>query len=373
MTALRTPPLLYYPDFYPDPRWLRAVLLLNDEVCRIVPKDVELDDPPALREIEGELGALTRIAPEGAHTQPYASSAEWLDRVFEIIARERRSQGESRSISIRLSGAQVEFSGNVFLYDQKLSCRVREMLESHGLIDPAVQSLAESLHGMGGVMIPAAAANAILSFIADSIARDRGFTAITDQSLNFAMNTLLGLDVPIRAPSGSDEGILAGVFASILVPRDVGEIPFRDYKILRERSADLRTAFAQFVQECSDACRLHRIENASRLQQRIQDYGHAISEEFRKFQSGSAKALRFIRDWWPLTTGGVLAFAKDVVSPEWAITLGAAGQAIKFVQQATMPFPDRNKEKVFNLAAELGNDIRALPRISQLIGPRPRI
>jgi len=371
MTALKAPPLLYYPDFYPDPQWLRAVLLLNDEVCRIVPKDVELDDPQALREIEGELGALTRIAPEGTHTKPYASSAEWLDRVFEIIARERRSQSDSRTISIRLSGSQVEFSGNVFLYDQKLSHRVREMLVSHDLIDPTVQEVAEGLHGkLGGVVIPAAAANAILSFIADSIARDRGFTAITDQSLDFAMNTLLGLDIPIRAPSGSDDGILAGVFASILVPKEIGEIPFDDYKILRERSADLRTAFAKFVQECSDACRLHRIENASRLQQRIQEHGNAVSEEFRKFQSGSAKALRFLRDWWPLTTGGMLAFAKDVFPPEWALSLGAAGQVIKFVQQATMPFPDRNKEKVFNLAAELGGDIRALPRVSQLVGAR---
>src|SRR5437588_309518 len=128
MTALKAPPLLYYPDFYPDPRWLRAVLLLNDAVCRIVPSDVELDDPQSLREIEGELGALTRIAPDGAHTRPSASSAEWLDRVFGIIARELRSRGNSSRISIRSSGGSVEFPGNVFLYQQKLSDRVREML-----------------------------------------------------------------------------------------------------------------------------------------------------------------------------------------------------------------------------------------------------
>jgi hypothetical protein len=367
----KSPPLLYYPDFYPDARWLRAVLLLNDEVSRIVPKDVELDDPEPLREIAGELGALSKISPEGVHTEPYASSAEWLERALGIIAEELSSQTDSRKIRITISGGRVGFSGHVFLYDQKLSHRVREMLLQHRLLDPKLQHLARELHGeMGGVIIPAAAANVILSFIADSIARERGLTAITDQTLEFAMNTLLGLDVPVRPPSGADEGILAGVLARILIPKEIGEIRFSDYKILRERTADLRTAFGDFTRECSQASRLYRIGSTAYLQKRIHERANAVSEEFRKFQTGAATSLRFVRDWWPITIGGVLALAKDVVSPEWALLFGAAGQVVKIVHEATTSSPNRNKERVFNLAAELGDDIRALPRISQLIGSR---
>lgn len=147
-------PLLYYPDFYPDAAWLRSVLLLNDEVSRIVPKDVVLDDPESLREIEGDLGALTRISPEGAHTEPYATSAEWLDRALGVIARELGSRPDSKEIRIVISGARIEFSGNVFLYDQKLSHRVREMLVNHGLLNPDLQDIARELHGsLNGVVI----------------------------------------------------------------------------------------------------------------------------------------------------------------------------------------------------------------------------
>src|SRR5712692_11605548 len=40
--------VLYYPDFSPDPAWLRKVLLLFDAVVRIVPEDVHPDDPDDL-------------------------------------------------------------------------------------------------------------------------------------------------------------------------------------------------------------------------------------------------------------------------------------------------------------------------------------
>lgn len=370
MPISKAPPLLYYPDFYPDAAWLRAVLLLNDEVCRIVPSDVKLDDPEPLRQIEGELGALTRISPENVHTEPYATSAEWLDRTFGIIARDLRSGADSRQVRMSISGPNVEFPGNVFVYDQKLSSRMREMLIEHGLVDPKLQSLVGALHGERGLLIPAAAANAILSFIADTIARDKGFIAITNQSLDFAMNTLLGLNIPARPPSGADEGILAGVFASILIPKEIGAIPFADYKILRDRSADVRIAFAKFVQECSRTGGLHRIESATTLQKRIEERGRELAAEFEKFQTSGSKALRFVHQWWPFTVSAVLALAQDVVPPQWALTFGAAAQITKFAHQATLPPAGGTKQTVFNLAAGLGSDIRALPRITELMAAR---
>lgn len=186
------------------------------------------------------------------------------------------------------------------------------------------------------------------------------------------MNTLLGLNVPVRPPAGSGEGSLASVFARILVPKEIGEIRFADYKILRERSGDLRSAFGEFTRECSRASRLEEIESMAYLQERIYDHAKLVSEEFRRFQTGVAASLRFVRDWWPITIGGVLALAKDVVSPEWALLFGTAGQVVKVVHEATTPTPDRNKEKVFNLAAELGDDIRSLPRVSELLAERRR-
>jgi hypothetical protein len=368
---MKSPPLLYYPDFYPDAAWLRAVLLLNDEVCRIVPNDVQLDDPESLRQIEGELGALTKISPEYVHTNPYSTAAEWLDRTFLLISRELRAGKDSRRLQISISGGQTNYHGNVLVYDQKLSRRMREMLVEHDLVDPTLQELVAELHGdVKGLMIPAAAANAVLSFIADTIAREKGFTAITNQPLEFAMNTLLGLNIPVRPPSGAHEGILAGVYASVLIPKEIGEIPFSDYKILRERSADVRAAFARFVQDCSRTGGLQGIESTTTLQRRIERSGRELEREFNKFQTSGGKALRFVKQWWPFTVGGVLAIAKDVVPPQWALTFGVAAQIAKFAHQATLPPADRTKETVFNLAAKLGTDIRDLPRIPELMAAR---
>ncbi len=365
---MNAPPLLYYPDFYPDPTWLRAVLLLNDKLYRIVPNDVQLDDPEALREIEGELGGLGRIAPNEVHTNPYGDAADWLERTLEIIKRELNSNKDQRESCIEFSDGRISFPGNVFVYDKKLSDRVYGMLRRNDLIDREIQELEEHLHGSRkGVVLPAAAANAILSFIADSIARDQGLTPITDQALMYAMTTMAGLHLPLKVPKGADEGLLSGAFASILLPREIGQINFSDYRILRDRSAELRRAFGNFVQQCAEACRLERIESTATLQKKIENCADDVSKEFKKFQTGTQKALRLIRDWWPLMIGGMLTLAKDLVPPEWSLTFGAAGQGVKFAQQAFMPSPNHDKEKMFSLAAALGRDVRLLPKVSQLV------
>src|SRR5207249_3995355 len=50
MPITKAPPLIYYPDLHPPVGWLRSVLLLTDEVRRIVPDDVVTNDPPRLAE-----------------------------------------------------------------------------------------------------------------------------------------------------------------------------------------------------------------------------------------------------------------------------------------------------------------------------------
>jgi hypothetical protein len=57
--------LLYYPGFHPDPIWARKVLLLADELARIVPRDVNLCDPDGLRTLQDAVaGRLPTIVPE---------------------------------------------------------------------------------------------------------------------------------------------------------------------------------------------------------------------------------------------------------------------------------------------------------------------
>lgn len=370
---MRQPPLLYYPNYYPNPDWLRAVLLFNDEVKRIVPQDVNLNDPPLLKELSEGLGVLSRISPSTLQITPDFRSFEWLDQAFSILRMENE-QGEKageekiRTIIELSNTGSFSFPDRVFLSDQKISHIVRELLEKHQLIDHLAQDFAGELgETNGSTLVHPATSNIILSFIADRIARDYGLTSITDQPLGYAMTSLSGLDIPSRPPAGISEGLLAAAFANVLVPKDIGSLRFLDYKILHQRSSDMRAAFAKFVQQCHDICKLDRIESEAVLQQRVFDCAKDVGDEFSKFKTGSSKALRSIRDWWPIGIGGVLALAKDFIPKEMALEFVALGIGIKAIEKAFAPSPDKTKEKVFSLAAGIGYDMQFLPRVEQMM------
>ena len=70
---------------------------------------------------------------------------------------------------------------------------------------------------------------------------------------------------------GAAEGVLAGVFASILIPKDIGQIRFEDYKILRERLKGCRHAFARLLNEYTQIARLDKIQNTTVIQKKIEE------------------------------------------------------------------------------------------------------
>lgn len=364
-----TPSLLYYPDFYPNSVWLRALLLLVDDVKRVVPKDVVPNDSEDLKGLIGEIGVLDSVPPEETQILPIGEDLAWLERSLELIGRDARKKPNKKKIEILVGpSGEVEFPNHVVIYDKKLSKIVRDLLEKNELVDDKIQKLASTIGDMHGkTVVNAHASTTILSFIAGSIAKDTGLIATTDHSLGFAMNALRAQRVPIRAPKGSPEGMLTSAFASVLVPKEVGEVPLKEYLILRKYSQDMRDAFGKFMVQCDELARLEQIENATALQSKIEERAKKFDAEFKKFKKGRSKIVRAIRDWWPLTLGALFALGKDFVPPELALSFGALGQTAKFAEKVFVSSPDKRKEKVFSLAAELGTNIRALPRVSELL------
>src|SRR5689334_20886536 len=65
ITLMSAYTLLYYPGFHPNAIWLRRILLLADDVVRIVPADANADDPDDLLELQNSVpGCLRAISPE---------------------------------------------------------------------------------------------------------------------------------------------------------------------------------------------------------------------------------------------------------------------------------------------------------------------
>ena len=367
---MKTPALLYYPDFYPKAAWLRAVLLLVDEVKRIVPDDAEVDDPDPLKEIASEIGGLTNIAPDEEQVNPDGDAKEWLAKTLRIIGTESAAKKSPKRIEILISpNGDIEFPGRVFLYDRKLSDLVRNLLEENGLIDHRAQKFADKIgQKRPTTLVDAAASNAVLSVLASRVARDEGLTPITDQPLDFAMNALSGLHLPVRPHSGTAEGVLTAAFVKILVPKEIGDIRFSDYKILRYYSEGLRDAFGRYVQECHNTYRLDRIGSRGRLQERVLRCAQEVEEEFNKFQRASNKALRLARNWGSLALGGLFAIAKEYVPPEWSVPVVAGALLVQVADKVFIRKDAGGGEKLFHLSAEMGSNIRALlPRVSQLV------
>lgn len=358
-------PLLYYPDFHPSSTWLRSVLLLVDDVKRIVPEDVDTRDPEDLKELAGELGVLSPVSPSDTQIRPIGEDLAWLERTFELIAAERKLSGKRPvSILVRKSGS-IQIQGWTSLFDRKLSDQVRLLLEKNGLVNERTQKFAAGVGDMEGkTMVVSEASEAILSFIAGSIAKDTGLIATTDHVRDFAMNAMRAQQVMVRAPAGAVEGLLTGAFATVLVPKEVGQIRLQDYVIFRKASEDMRAAFGDFISKCDEIARLERIESLGGLQSAIEARAKDFEKEYKKFRRRRSAAFRAVRDWWPISVGGLLTFAKDFVPPDWALGLGLglAGQGVKVIEKAISSNPNRKKEKVLSLAAVMDGDIKALPK-----------
>ena len=79
--------VLYYPDFEPDPTWLRRILMVCDGVIRIVPTDVILDDPDDVKRLQDAVeGGLDRISPEAGDTAVEYADRDRLSKSFRALA-----------------------------------------------------------------------------------------------------------------------------------------------------------------------------------------------------------------------------------------------------------------------------------------------
>src|SRR5580692_10433998 len=89
--------LLYYPGFHPDAIWLRRVLLLADNLTRIVPTDVHTGDPDNLLALQECIpGCLQSISPEPRDIAIEENDIPRLARAFAFLARSHPKRSSKR-------------------------------------------------------------------------------------------------------------------------------------------------------------------------------------------------------------------------------------------------------------------------------------
>src|SRR5579859_2451449 len=134
--------LLYYPGFHPNTVWLHRVLLLADDVTRIVPTDVDLADPDDLLAMQDSIpGCLRAISPEGGDVAIENHDMPRLLKAFAFLAQSRHKLSKNHvEITISQTGS-MSIAGHVFLHSAKVSPIIHEELRRNSLILDGFEAL----------------------------------------------------------------------------------------------------------------------------------------------------------------------------------------------------------------------------------------
>jgi hypothetical protein len=276
-----------YPDFEPNHTWLRQILLFVDEVHRIVPANEPLDDSDDLKQLlEHCEGSVLRCSPEH-YVEISSQQAELFGRALDQPSFRGVPEAEKLTIDIGPSG-QVEVKGWEFLHIEKIGARVSHELESRGMVhdSPLDQNWKLVPRGVGGL---------VLSMLADQIAEAKGFDAVTDQPLAFALNSLHECG---NRTSALAEGVIASAIATVHVPRDIGLLSAKEFAELRKHHKGVRTEFSRMVRELKDSQRLDRIASPTEFRRRLDDIVEDVGEQMKNFRR--SKAASKINDWVPI-------------------------------------------------------------------------
>ncbi|MGA2904245.1 MAG: hypothetical protein ABSD98_10465 [Candidatus Korobacteraceae bacterium] len=345
--------LLYYPDFQPDPVWLKKVLLLADRVTRIVPTDVKLDDPDELLRLQSHVpDCLSSLAPR---EDDIALDSQNLPRLKKAFAHLGQSNdvGRARNVTIQISGGTVSFEGHTFLHASKVSPEIEEALRRNGLM---LEASLNDFADRGFFIVNETASDLILCGIAERMSRRTGLDAITDKPLPFALGALNGLDIEPRDNLNGVEGALLSSLARMLIPSEVAVLAPDKYGELREAYGSIRATFKELTATLSRVNRLDNIGDADELRNQIDGTAREFLHEYERFRKTRHAAI--FRDWMPFCVGGVLSVAAAAVDPRYAV--GIIGASVVFgaidrVRQSQDS--DHGRNKVFSMLTGLSDDI----------------
>jgi hypothetical protein len=353
--------VLYYPDFSPKSIWLRRVLMLSDNVLRMVPSDVKPQDSDDLRQLQDTIpGCLTSVPPIDIDVAIEPRDESRFTRAFEVLGRKSKKDSSTIEFTVSPDGL-LSMAGHVFLHDGKLSHFIEHQLRRNGLL---IDSFRELTPSGRFVLVRKEASDIILAGLASRMARRLGVDAITDQPMPFAVAALQG--VPQRVSViGAAEGALLSAIATMMIPASVASIEPRKYRQIRESYAGIREAFKALTAELAARQRLNRIDSPEEFAKRVDAVAREFAREYRQYRS-SRYARRF-KLWTPLCIGGILSIPTALVSPHLAAEFAIASFTMQLLQNYLGAADSAADQRVFHMLAGLRRDVINRSGIRELI------
>jgi hypothetical protein len=297
-------------------RWLRAALLVFDQIQVIRPKDVTNPDYyPGNQSIFDRLPEVFSEIQRTHYEMTLAPSNQGLVvKTFEEIAERTNPNPDELTLEIHTEG-DVSVPGYTLLHVSKLPPFVNEVLEQLKLVHIAAEKVVRNLNNnfQDFRVVQTDAANVILALIADHYGRTERLRTISDETLaylNVAFNQNPARQRTIAAMH------LASAILRLQIPAEIAQLSPEEYVSLRKRYADLREPFQHAIQTICDDNLLSEIESPPQFEE-------AVREASREFSRGVDSLLtssfsNTISRWVPLSFG-ILSSLCRLAQPVTAI------------------------------------------------------
>jgi hypothetical protein len=323
-------PVLYYPKFEPDQRWLRSVLLLVDNVVRIIPADAGHTDSDPTKQLSDAIpGCLQSISPTKDDIAVDRINLRRLEKAFVQIKAKHRNRSR-KQLRVIIGGGEFRVEDHVWLSESKLMFEVRRLLEEYDLADTR-SPLAEMAPFEGAILANEEASGLIVSYIADRIARRTGLDTMTDEELPFVVRSLDTLGIMDRSLDREGEGVLASTIANIVIPSAVEQLSIPQYQEIRESFEDVRGAFQELVRAVSIHAKLNRAQTATALDNRLQMPIVEFCKQWVHYKK--SRTARKLKEWAPMCIGGILAIPASLVNPLAGVVLATGGFAVTAIEK----------------------------------------
>jgi hypothetical protein len=353
--------VIYYPSFDPDERWLRAMLLVTDRVIRIIPNDAGHHDPEYLDRLGSAVpDAILRESPEERDTSLDEINLQRLRKALSHIQK-ASPRADQIEVLVDLEG-NIEVPGKVSIHRSKISREVAHLLEEYKIIDHASTAILREAMGKDVLVVPTAASELILAYVADNIARRLGCNTATDAPIAFAVNALDGLQVH---PEGRVRGSLLSAIIQLEIPLEIQALKPEQYAQLRHSYMDIRGALAEVTAQLSFVHQLGATSDPHVVLQKVLHAAHHFHDECEKFRR--AKANRNLTRWMPIGLGGLLTLGAEAIDqPEIAIGAAASCLLINVVQEAFRKDAGQ-RDNVYRQLTDLRRDILNPAQIRSLV------
>jgi hypothetical protein len=209
----------------------------------------------------------------------------------------------------------LELTGIAKIHGAKISDIVFNMLEEFALIHGKADD--------GSFYVNEYAADLIVSFLAQRMARRIPMRTITDIESSFLLST--ACDV-IENSELDRNAILASLVLKIHIPTKIGDLAISEFAEIRKRYEPLRELFPTYLRDLSDTYQLTQIQDTRTFIARLEDIAGSIVREIENIKKADTGYA--LGRWLPLGLGSLVSIGAAVVSDDPILKYVAAGAAI---------------------------------------------